>query len=36
MIAGVISGAYSSIFISAPLLVTIKKHNDKKLAQQKA
>jgi preprotein translocase subunit SecF len=31
MIAGVISGAYSSIFISAPLLVTIKKWNDKKV-----
>jgi preprotein translocase subunit SecF len=30
MIIGVIAGAYSSIFISAPLLVTLKKHNDKK------
>jgi len=30
MIVGVICGAYSSIFISSPLLVTIKKWNDKK------
>jgi preprotein translocase subunit SecF len=30
MIAGVVSGAYSSIFISAPLLVTIKKWKEKK------
>lgn len=33
MIIGVVCGAYSSIFISAPLLVTIKKHNDRKLAK---
>jgi preprotein translocase subunit SecF len=30
MIIGVVCGAYSSIFISAPLLVTIKKWQDKK------
>lgn len=30
MIIGVVCGAYSSIFISSPLLVTIKKYQDKK------
>ena len=30
MIVGVVCGAYSSIFISSPLLVTIKKWQDKK------
>lgn len=33
MIIGVICGAYSSIFISSPLLITIKNWQDKKLAK---
>jgi len=33
MIAGVIAGTYSSIFIAAPLLVTIKRYKDKKAAK---